>query len=105
MLGESALRSRAGQCSVPRAAEGDEERVALGIDLLPAVLVECRAEDPAVLGQHLAVPVTELLEQAGRALDVREEGGDGPAPGVGPPRASLPPPRRGGREGRALSSS
>ena len=86
MLGERALRRARGQRGVRRLAKGDEEGVALRVDLLAAVLFECGAQDPAVLGQHLAVPVSQLLEQARRALDVREEEGDGPARKLGHPR-------------------
>ena len=62
-----------------RAAEDDEERVALGVDLDPAGLREGRAQKPVVRGEHVAVAVAaEVLEQAGRALDVREQEGHGP---------------------------
>ena len=84
--GERPLRRDCGQRGVPRPAKGDEERVALRVDLLSAVLGEGRAQDAPVLGQHLAVAVAQLLEQAGRALDVREEEGDGPARELGHPR-------------------
>src|SRR3954447_15216725 len=59
-----------------RAAEDDEEGVALGVDLDPARLAERLAQEPAVRAQHLAVAVTaERLEQARRALDVGEQEG------------------------------
>jgi hypothetical protein len=55
------------------AREGYEERVALGVDLDAVVPRESVAEHPAVLGEDVRVAVTELLEQARRALDVGEE--------------------------------
>jgi hypothetical protein len=36
------------------------------------VLFERGAQDSAMLGQHLAVSLPQLLQQARRALDVRE---------------------------------
>jgi hypothetical protein len=122
MLGERALRRACGQRGVRGLAKGDEEGVALRVDLLSAVLFEGGAQDPAVLGQHLAVPVSQLLEQAGRALDVREEEGDGPARELGHPRVQFTtvsvgaptgllspddeaPPRRTSRRGRDATGS
>ena len=54
-----------------------EERVALRVDLDPAVLVDRLADDAMVLGQDVRVIVAELMEQLRRALDVGEEEGDG----------------------------
>ena len=53
--GEAALARRRGEHGVPRLAEGDEERVALRVDLLPVVLGERCPQNPPVVGQHLAV--------------------------------------------------
>jgi len=61
---------------VLRAWKRDEEGVALGVDLPPAVLVERRTQDSLVLGERLLVVITQLFQQAGRALDVREQEGD-----------------------------
>jgi hypothetical protein len=58
---------------VARTGERDEERVALGADLVAVVRDERLTEEPAMVGQQLAVPLAELLEQARRALDVGEE--------------------------------
>jgi len=71
MRSKVALRRACGECGVRCFAKREEEGVALRVDLLAAVLSECSAQDPAVLGHHLAVPVSQLLEQARRALDVR----------------------------------
>src|SRR5204862_3348745 len=57
--------------------ERDEERVALGVDLDPAVLGERSPQSAPVLGQRIRIRVAELVQQAGRPLDVREEEGDG----------------------------
>jgi hypothetical protein len=62
--------------SVTRAREGDEERVALGVDLDAAVSLERGAERAPVLAQRLGVSVAELVEQLRRAFDVGEEEGD-----------------------------
>ena len=58
--------------------ERDEERVALGVDLDPAVGGERRPQHPPVLDQHVGIPVAELVQQPRRALDVGEEKGHGP---------------------------
>ena len=56
--------------------EGDEEGVALRVDLDARVSLECVPQSPAVLGQDLRIPVSVLVEQPRRAFDVREEEGD-----------------------------
>src|SRR5215207_3516027 len=53
--------------------EGDEEGVALVVDLLTAVRCECFAEQPAVLGQDVCVLAAVGLEQLRRAFDIREQ--------------------------------
>src|SRR5262249_51144712 len=63
---------------VPGAREREEERVALRVDLGSIRGGERVADESTVVAQHLAVAVTELLEQLGRALDVGEEEGDRP---------------------------
>ena len=72
---------RIGRCGdrVLRALEDDEERVALRVDLEPAVPVESLAKQAAVLGEHLLVTIAQGPEQPSRAFDVREEEGDGSA--------------------------
>ena len=59
--------------SVRRAREDDEERVPLRVDLDSVVAAPGFSQDAVVLGQHVGVLVTDLLQQPGRALDVGEE--------------------------------
>ena len=77
--GEGALScDRAGH-GVPRSRERVEEGVALRVDLRAALFAELVSEEPAVVADDLAVGVTELLEQPGRALDIGEQKRDRPA--------------------------
>ena len=66
--------------------EGDEEGVALGIHLYPAVRGEGRPQQRLMLAQRLGVGWAEPLEQVGAALDVGEEEGDGAGSGARPRR-------------------
>ena len=59
------------------ASEGDEEGVALGVDLDACVRGERLSQDASVLGEEVGVPVSVLLKEPRRALDVREEERDG----------------------------
>ena len=77
VLRESALAGDRGGDRVPGPPEGDEERVALRVDLLPTCSRERFTQKPLVLCQDIAIAVPKLLEQLGRALDVRKEEGDG----------------------------
>ena len=56
--------------------EGDEEGVALGVNLVSAVLGDRRAQDAAVIRQGLGVALAERSQEARRALDVGEHEGD-----------------------------
>jgi hypothetical protein len=58
------------------AAEGDEERVTLGIDLDAVVRGEGGTEASAMLVQGISVTVAESLQQTSGALHVREKQGD-----------------------------
>ena len=61
-----------------RRREGEEEGVALRIDLDAALGGACLTDHSAVLGERLCVALgAELVQQPRRALDVREEEGDG----------------------------
>ena len=63
-----------------RGREGDEERVALRVDLDAVVCGERFPKDAAVLCESLGVRVRpERVQQARRTLDVREEERDGAA--------------------------
>ena len=75
---ECALRLLGRRQRVRGAGEDDEEGVALGVDLDPAVAFERLAEDAAVLAQDVGIALAELVEEPGRALDVGEDEGDGP---------------------------
>ena len=78
-LGE-ALLSRTGRGdSVGRPGEGNEERVTLRVHLDTAMARTCVAQPSTVLREHFRVTISELVQQAGRTLDVREEQRDRPA--------------------------
>ena len=84
VLGPDMIRQRPlardrGGDRVLRPSVRDEERVALRVDLAAAVLRECLAQDPVMIGERLSVDrPAQPFEQRGRSLDVREEKGDGP---------------------------
>jgi hypothetical protein len=80
---ERALRIRSSRDRVLRTPERYEERVALGVDLLSIVFRECCAQDPMVVGASDPVALTQLLQLAGRTLDVGEEEGDRPVRELG----------------------
>ena len=79
LFGQRALCSDGCLDGVLRAAERDEERVALRVDLLAARLLEGPAQEPAVRREHVAVGVAQLPEEDRRALDVGEQKGHGAA--------------------------
>jgi hypothetical protein len=61
-----------------RRHERDEERISLRVNLDASVSHERITQSPAVLSERLAVPFgAELLKQARRAFDVREQKGNG----------------------------
>jgi hypothetical protein len=70
-------RARSPHC--PRCRrEGDKEGVALGIDLDTAASSTCCTHDPSVLGELPRVGLgAELVQELGRALDIREKERDG----------------------------
>ena len=67
---ERQLGRDGGRNRVLRAPEAVEERVALRVDLLAPARAELLADDAAVVGERIGVPVAEPLEQLGRAGDV-----------------------------------
>ena len=78
MRRERRLRGPRGGDRVRRAREGDEERVALGVDLDAVVRLPGSAERRAVQGELGCVRRrTDLVQQRGRAFDVGEEERDG----------------------------
>src|SRR5262249_46835997 len=76
VLGECPLRRDCAGSCVSRTREREEKRVTLRVDLLPARRAERLAQDAALAAEHLGVPVGELLQEGGRALDVGEQEGD-----------------------------
>ena len=75
---ERALAVEGGRGGAGRGREGDEERVALRVDLDAAVRREGGAQDAPVLGERLRVALgAERVQQPRRALDVGEEERDG----------------------------
>src|SRR4051794_29637796 len=55
------------------ARKGDEEAIALRIDLATVMCLEDRAQQRTILGEHIAVAYAEPLEQLCRVLNVREQ--------------------------------
>jgi hypothetical protein len=75
---QPALTGDRSQKGIFRTSEGDEERVALRVDLVATVLGKGFPQDPLVICERLAVALSStLLDQLCRALDVGEEEGDG----------------------------
>jgi hypothetical protein len=72
--GEHFLALPCGCDRARRCREGDEERVALRVDLDPVVTGERPAQRVPVLGERVGVPfVAELVKQPSRSLHVGEE--------------------------------
>ena len=91
--GQRPLDLQRAQHRLPRAAERGEERVPLGVHLMPVMGGDRRPHQPPVPGQHLRIPLPQRLDQPGRPLDVGEHERDHPA------RKRTRPPRRGARAG------
>ena len=82
---ELLLRLARGLERARRGREGDEERVALRVDLDAAVPLERLAQDAPVLGERARVVLrAELVQKPRRPLDVGEEEGDGAARQLAP---------------------
>src|SRR6185503_3135581 len=106
-----ALRLDCGTDGVACAREGEEERVALVVDLDPVHRLEGRPDESTMRREQLAVEVAELLQQLRRALDVGEDERDRSArerghrprsyEGLGSPRVN----RIGGGEMRGIKRS
>ena len=67
-----------GRDRVGSAREGDEEGVALRVDLDAVRLLEGRAERSAMRAEQIGVGGSVLTQQPRRAGDIGEEKGDGP---------------------------
>jgi hypothetical protein len=76
--GQSSLREHGGAERGVRGREREEERLTLVVDLAPASLFDGRAQDLLMLGEDGSVLLAQLLQEPGRALDVREEERDRP---------------------------
>jgi hypothetical protein len=64
---------------VVRSSKGDEERIALPVDLVSSVRGKRSTKELAVTIEGARVLVrSEMLEQPGRAFDVRKEQSDSP---------------------------
>ncbi len=70
------LSLHSGADRVARTLKGEEERVALRVDLDAVARAERLANDAPMRGQHVAIGVPETLEKLGRVLDVGEREGD-----------------------------
>ena len=81
------------QHRLPCTGEHGEERIALGIHLMPATRGDRRLDQPPVPGQHLRVPLPQRLDQPGRPLDVGEHERHRPTR----KRTPATPPRPAGR--------
>ena len=84
VVAEGALGVDRGRDCVARPREREEEGVALRVDLRAAARAEGLAHEPPVVGRDVSVRlVAELLQEARRALDVREDERDGAAGQLG----------------------
>jgi hypothetical protein len=68
-----ALTGDRGENGVPRTRERDEERIALVIDLPPAMSAEFASKQPVMVRQDGPVFGAVPPEELRRALDVREK--------------------------------
>ena len=73
VLGQRALRRHGRVHGLSRPAEGDEERVAVGVELTPRGLGPRCAHQLLVPAHDGPVALAKLAQERGRALDVREE--------------------------------
>ena len=72
--------SLGGDCrhdGITGAREGDKEGVALGIDLVAVVPLKGATQHGPALAEHLGVLHAQVLHEARRAFDIREEQRDG----------------------------
>jgi hypothetical protein len=79
MRRERALRLRRGSRRGAGGGERDEERVTLGAEFGSVMRRERRAQETVVLGEEVGPVLVEPLGEDRRALDVREQEGDGAA--------------------------
>ena len=82
LRGECALRRHGGLDRLLRPVEGDEERVAVGVEFSSTRLRPGRAQQLLVLPHDLPVAVPKPAQERSGALDVGEEEGDGRGGGL-----------------------
>ena len=63
---------------VSRTGESDEERITMSTDLMPARLLNGRAEQPSIGGKDALVAVPQVLKKTRGPFDIAEEEGDRP---------------------------
>jgi hypothetical protein len=85
------LSGPGGTQGTPRRGKGEQKPVSLRVNLGATLTLNRLAQRTAVLAEHLPVPVAQLLEQARRPLDVREQQGHRPRRQVASHDASLRP--------------
>jgi hypothetical protein len=76
--GKSSLCVYGGSERGVRRRECEEEGLALVVDLTAASLFDRLPQDLLMLGEGGSVPLAQLLQEPGRALDVREQERDRP---------------------------
>src|SRR6266851_9570283 len=73
VAGESPLGGHSRREGIGGTSKGDEEGIALRVDLVPVILVERRAQQVPRLHQQAGVAVAHLLEEVRGSLDIAEE--------------------------------
>jgi hypothetical protein len=73
MVGEGTLHGDGSRDRIRRAGKGDEEGIPLGIDLVAVPAFEGGAQQVAIVGQHVAVPLLQPLEEGGGPFEIAEE--------------------------------
>jgi hypothetical protein len=81
VLGEGSLCRDGRVDGLPRPVEGDEERVAVGVELASPAGGPGVAQQPLVVSHDCRVAVAQRAQERRRALDVREEEGESRGPG------------------------
>ncbi len=86
---------------IGRSRKGDEEGVALRVDLDPPMGSDHLPHDLAVRDEHVGVPIAELVQEPRRTLDVREHERHGSTREVARHPARLTAPVAGGQGAEA----
>jgi hypothetical protein len=72
---ERRVHITSGSQRIGRPFVGDEEGVALCVDLNPAVTIEHASQDRPMLGERITIAIAKLAQQLGRRHDVRKHQG------------------------------